>query len=238
MTSLSTTDRFFVNLGANYTSRLRSAEALSSLGFSRFPALDAMQLKGVSSYGQDGYARILPHRVLIGHAKRWKADSITVLDDLLEYGTIEDIELPADCMLFLFGCFHHRRPGVVGSRLLKTTEVSSIAGYTMSRECYDLALKYIREPKTFVGPDLSFNGKTVPVVSRKSLSMGNVLSKLAKIVPTYAALPNMAWHPGSLLFDDYGFQTGGCLAGLVSPEVLKVAIMAADRADKTPGPQW
>jgi len=154
----------------------------------RFPASDGTAVgksKGFATSAR--YARALTLRRSMREARRRGAKALVVFEDDVRLAPgfesiLKGIELPEDWGLLYFGAQHLQRPQRVGTRLVRVAEAVDLHAVAMRSS-------YFEEISQALAPD--FTGRETGRMCDR------VIASLQHKIPTYAAVPNLAWQAES-----------------------------------------
>jgi hypothetical protein len=180
--------KFYINLERRGDRRADTKIKLLTAGINaeRFPAIDSRFTTKTRGYETPGrYALALTQRRALREARRRRADAVLLLeDDVVLHPNflklIERIQLPADWGMFYLGCAHSQPPDIISEGLARVNHALDTHAIAVHSSYYD---RIIYELDLSDKPDFPDVGAS-----------DRVLAQLHGQIPTYAAMPNLAWQ--------------------------------------------
>ncbi len=182
---------FLMNLSRREDRRVRSEALFAQHGLNvrRFPAVDALWMKGADGFETKGRrAHALTTRLMIREAKRRRAPAVFIFEDdvvlALDWRErLGEICLPEDWGMFALGGQHHERPATIRPGVVKVAAMLDTHAWGLRAEYYDKVLAALRH--------CEFDDRG----SRPATDV--TLARLQARIPTYATWPNAAWQEES-----------------------------------------
>ncbi|MBK1834570.1 beta-1,6-N-acetylglucosaminyltransferase [Roseibacillus ishigakijimensis] len=197
---------FLINLGRRDDRRGEVEWQLLQAGIEaeRFPAIDARFVKSARGYEHKGrYALALTKRLALRAARQRGAKAVLLLEDDVRLHPnfqelVSRLSLPEDWGMCYLGCSHEQKPEIVAPGLARVCYAVDNHALMVNARYYNTLIQALDLTSRYRAGD-----------DPKAAS-DRILARLQETVPTYAAIPNLAWQaeaPSDLVGKTYTLYT-------------------------------